>query len=156
MVPIGGREGEGVGEMADGALGLAFEQDLDDIEPELDGGVFETADVVQRGQRQKASLARVHGCGRSGPGLGGPRFDLDEYEAVPVAADDVDLALGSAVVGSQEFETGIAEKAAGGQFAADAPGQMGRHGFAAQQLPDAGPPLGGTGEVHWRRGGRSN
>jgi len=85
--------------------GAVGEKHLHDVEPDLDGWIAQQAQVIERGARQPAAALGVHRGSGADPFFGGTRLDFDEYQAVLIAHDQVNLAAISAEIGGEELES---------------------------------------------------
>lgn len=81
-VAIGLAQGEDVWQVANLAHVAVGEQNLDDVETEFHGRIFQEAQVVQRGLREVAALASIYEGRRARPLFRGAGLDLDEHEPV--------------------------------------------------------------------------
>jgi hypothetical protein len=93
--------------MADFRLAGLREEDFHDVEAYGDFGVGELFQVVECRFGQEAAFPRIDGCSGAGPTLGRPCFDLDEYETVTVAKDQVDLSAAGVEVGGEELQAEV-------------------------------------------------
>ena len=92
------------------------QEHLHHVESGFDGWVLEPAQVIQRGPRQEPALAQVHRRRRTHPLLGRPGLDFGEYQAIPVAKDQIDLATVRLEIRGEKLEAAPAKIFLGGFF----------------------------------------
>jgi hypothetical protein len=102
--------------MADFADGALFEQDFDDVEPNLHRRVAQQAEVIQGGLAKQSPFAGVDGRSRARPVFGGARLHFDEHETIVMAKDQINFTSIRPEIGGNEFEAVVAEEGPRGLF----------------------------------------
>ena len=69
-----------------------LQEHFDNVEAQLHRRVLESAQVIERGAREPPAPLFVHRRRRPPPFLGGARLHFNEYQTIPVAEDEVNLA----------------------------------------------------------------
>src|ERR1039457_4571645 len=101
-------------------FGAAGDDDFDDVEAEVNPGVAEHAQVIERGFAEIALLVAVDRFARCAELLGLACFDFDEHKPVLVSGDEINLGFATAKILQENLVAASTKISRGGFFAARA------------------------------------
>src|SRR2546421_10291309 len=92
------------------------EQHFDNVKTNLNLRIVQQPQIIKRSLSQQTAFARIDGSGGARPIFGRKGFDLNEYQAIFIAKDEVHLPAMGAEGSGEKLKTQLLKMVAGGLF----------------------------------------